>query len=72
MPNPLFTQRHYRALAKFLEHNKPNPFYYSQAKFRARTKAWDLFTDSMVSMLTLDNEKFDRAKFERAIGRKYP
>ena len=71
MSNPLFTQRHYVVIAKLIEQNRPNPFYYTKAKFKVRIAAWDLFADSIVSMLSLDNERFDRDKFEKAIGRNY-
>jgi hypothetical protein len=69
---PIFTQRHFKRLASMLIAKKPNPYFTPRvSKYAVKLRAWDDFADSIISMCALDNPKFNRDKFEKAIGRKY-
>lgn len=71
MSKPMFSKRHYEALAKAMSEAKPSPDRFSLGlgdDTVSQRGQWYTDVEQIVSMLIADNPKFDNDKFIKACG----
>jgi len=64
----MFTQKHYIAIAEALKEVNPRLDDFAEDKHPDTFDTFDKVVDVLTHLFKMDNEKFDEAKFIKAIG----